>query len=252
MGGGAGYIAPDLNYCNVIDVVLIKIKISLFSISRMMDDSTEESHIEEKDNMQTKLHNKGMMLTRAWTELFSFITMYQAELIVKENAMNIAEKEIGIRKKQLEDIKSSGNIENVEIKILRDEISSKEKQLKETQAELMVKEHVLHRAESEFSSNAELLKQSKYDLFRRQDELVQCKIDLEHLKSELTIKEDQIQIKDNLLKKLQNQLMKENFDLKEQLDVEKKAHRDTRNVLRESRQLLAKVSSSAVEQKLPP
>ncbi|XP_064628129.1 protein krueppel-like isoform X2 [Lineus longissimus] len=216
-----------------------------------MAGATQENHVEENENMQMKLHNKGMMLTRAWTELFSFITMYQAELTVKENAMEIAEKEIGIRKKQLESIKSSGDAESEERQILRDEIDSKEKQLTKSQSDLLIKERLLQRVESDLSSNAELLEQSKYDLFNRQDELVRCKTDLERLKSQLTIKEDQIRIKDTLLMKLEHQLMKENSDLKEQLYLEKKAHQNTKMNLRDSQQVFGQSSSSPSAMNLP-
>ncbi|XP_064628242.1 uncharacterized protein LOC135487917 isoform X3 [Lineus longissimus] len=171
------------------------------------------------ENMQTELHCKGALLTKAWSDLFCFITKYQAELVMKENSVEIAEKEIKERKKQLEEMKTvAGDDEN-----LHDVICAKERLLRKAQSELSVKDRMLQRVQSDLSSNTELLEKSECDLLKRQNELVRYRGNVEQLKSELKIKQEQILIKDTLLKKLQNQLMKENAELKEQLELERRA-----------------------------
>ncbi|XP_064628194.1 transcription factor hamlet-like isoform X4 [Lineus longissimus] len=170
------------------------------------------------ENMQTELHCKGAVLTKAWSDLFRFITKYQAELVMKENSVEIAGKEIEERKKHLEVIADSGHDET-----LQDVIYTKERMLRKAQSELDVKDRMLQEVQSELSSNTELLEKSQCDLLKKQNDLVQYRGNVEQLKSELNVKQEQIKIKDTLLKKLQNQLMKENAELKEQLELERRA-----------------------------
>ncbi|XP_064628182.1 zinc finger protein 26-like isoform X1 [Lineus longissimus] len=174
--------------------------------------------------MQTELHSKGAVLTKAWSDLFSFITKYQAELVVKENMVEIGEKEIEQRKRQLEEMKPVVDAGNEEVSKLQDEIRMKEGLLSKAQSQLSVKERLLQRVQSDLSCNRELLEKAQSDLLDKQNNLIRYRGDLEHLKSELKVKQEQIQIKDNLLKKLQNQLMKENAELKEQLELERRSH----------------------------
>ncbi|XP_064627425.1 Krueppel homolog 1-like isoform X3 [Lineus longissimus] len=203
----------------------------------IMQDSTEMAEEEDQNqsepvtrnsspspfiNMQTELHSKGAVLTKAWSDLFSFITKYQAELMVKENTIEIAEKEIDVRKKQLQELKPAVSAGNEEISRLQEEINTKERLLSKAQIELSVKEQMLQRVQSDLSSHKGHLDRSRSELFEKQGDLIRHRSDLERLKSELTIKEEQIQIKDNLLKKLQTQLMRENAELKEQLELEKR------------------------------
>ncbi|XP_064628122.1 zinc finger protein 227-like isoform X2 [Lineus longissimus] len=205
--------------------------------------SMPESQEEESnpfENMQMELHSKGAVLTKAWSDLFSFITKYQAELTVKENAVEIAEREIDVRKRQLEEMKPMVEAGNDEISRLQDEIQTKERQLNKSQSELLMKEQMLRSVQSDLSCNMELLDKARCDLLDRQSEIVRNKGDLERLKSDLTIKQEQIQIKDNLLEKLQNQLMKENAELKQQYELEKlkfeleqQSHERTKRSLRD-------------------
>ncbi|XP_064628070.1 zinc finger protein 853-like isoform X6 [Lineus longissimus] len=186
----------------------------------MLESQKEESRPSE--NMQMELHSKGAVLTKAWSDLFSFITKYQAELAVKENTVEIAEREIDVRKRQLEEMKPMVEAGNEEVEKLQEEIRTKERLLSKSQSELSVKEQLLRSVQSDLTCNMELLEKARCNLLDSQSELVHNRGDLERLKSELTIKQDQIQIKDNLLRKLQNQLMKENAELKEQLEIERK------------------------------
>ncbi|XP_064628259.1 sal-like protein 3 isoform X6 [Lineus longissimus] len=194
------------------------------------DDEHEEQEEEEETenspfvNMQTELHCKGAVLTRAWSDLFSFITKYQAELVVKENSVEIAEKEIKERKRQLEEMKPVVDAGNEEVSKLQDEIRTKERLLSKAQSQLSVKERMLQRVQSDLSGNMEMLEKSRSELLSKQNDVIRYRGDLERLRSELTISREQIQIKDNLLKKLQNQLMKENLELKEQLELERRSH----------------------------
>ncbi|XP_064628206.1 zinc finger protein 574-like isoform X3 [Lineus longissimus] len=193
-------------------------------VSSPTDD--EEEEVEENspfESMQTELHSRGAELTKAWSNLFSFITKYQAELFVKENSVEIAEKEIEQRKKQLAEMKPVVDAGNEEITQLQDDIRTKERQLRQAQSQLSVKERMLQRVQSDLSCNMEMLENSRSELLGKQNEIIRYRGDLERMKSELTIKQEQIQIKDNLLKKLQNQLMKENAELREQLELERRA-----------------------------
>ncbi|XP_064628593.1 sal-like protein 1 isoform X2 [Lineus longissimus] len=196
-------------------------------------------------NMQTELQSKGAVLTKAWSDLFSFITRYQAELVVKENSVEMAEKEINMRKWHLDEMKPVVDAGNEEITKLQEEIQTSQRLLNRTQSELTVKEQMLQSVRSDLNCNMEMLDKSRSELLGKQTEVVRYRADLERLKSELTIQQEQISIKDNLLKKLQNQLMKENAELKEQLDnerqtleLERNYHELTKMDLRKSKALL--------------
>ncbi|XP_064627506.1 ras-responsive element-binding protein 1-like isoform X1 [Lineus longissimus] len=202
-------------------------------------------------NMQTELHSKGAVLTKAWSDLFSFITKYQAELMVKENSVEIAEKEISVRKKQLDDLKPAVAAGNEEIAKLQEEINTKERLLSKSQSELSVKESMLHRVQSDLSSHMELLEKSRSEILEKQSDLIRHRGDLERLKSELTIKEEQIQIKDNLLRKLQDQLMKENAELKEQLDFKSQCLDAERRSLEAERRSHELLKRSLCDRNLP-
>ncbi|XP_064628596.1 homeotic protein spalt-major-like isoform X5 [Lineus longissimus] len=205
-------------------------------------------------NMQTELQSKGAVLTKAWSDLFSFITRYQAELVVKENSVEMAEKEINMRKWHLDEMKPVVDAGNEEITKLQEEIQTSQRLLNRTQSELTVKEQMLQSVRSDLNCNMEMLDKSRSELLGKQTEVVRYRADLERLKSELTIQQEQISIKDNLLKKLQNQLMKENAELKEQLDnerqtleLERNYHELTKMDLRKSKALLDEENKSGID-----
>ncbi|XP_064628570.1 zinc finger and BTB domain-containing protein 20-like isoform X8 [Lineus longissimus] len=204
-------------------------------------------------NMQTELQSKGAVLTKAWSDLFSFITRYQAELVVKENSVEIAGKEINMRKRQLDEMKPVVDAGNEEITKLQEEIKANQRLLNRTQSELTVKEQMLQSVRSDLNCNMDMLDKSRSELLGKQTEVVRYRADLERLKSELTIKQEQISIKDHLLKKLQNQLMKENAELKEQLELkertlemERRAHEFTKRSLRQSKSKSSNVAAQPV------
>ncbi|XP_064628089.1 uncharacterized protein LOC135487868 isoform X1 [Lineus longissimus] len=222
--------------------------------STMSMSESQEEESSPSQNMQMELHSKGAVLTKAWSDLFSFITKYQAELTVKENTVEIAEREIDVRKRQLEEMKPMVDAENEEVTKLQEEIRTKERLLSKSQSELSVKGQMLRSVQSDLTCNMELLEKARCDLLDRQSELVRNRGDLERLKSELTIKQEQIQIKDNLLRKLQNQLMKENAELKEQLELnertlemERRSHEMTKRTLREKSKPTASAVQSVIE-----
>ncbi|XP_064627196.1 zinc finger protein with KRAB and SCAN domains 8-like isoform X4 [Lineus longissimus] len=212
---------------------------------------SQEEESSPSENMQMELHSKGAVLTKAWSDLFSFITKYQAELTVKENAVEIADREISMRRKQLEEMKPMVEAGNDEISRLQDEIQTKERLLNKSQTELSMKVRMLQQVQTDLSCNMELLEKARSELLDRQSEHVRDTSDLERLKSELIIKQEQILIKDNLLKKLQNQLMKENTELRDQLELERRAlelerrsHELTKKSLREKSKPSHGLSSS--------
>jgi chromosome segregation ATPase len=205
-----------------------------------MIESKEEESNPSKNNMQMELHSKGLVLTKAWSDLFSFITKYQAELTAKENAVGIAEREIDVRKKQLEETRPVAEYGNYEISRLQDEIRMKEHLLLKSQSDISEKDEKLQMMQSELICHKELLEKDRCDMLERQTEKVCDPSDLEHLKSELLLKQEQIRIKDSLIVKLENELMRENAELKEQLDVERqtleferRSHEMTKKCLRE-------------------
>jgi chromosome segregation ATPase len=206
-----------------------------------MPESQEES-TNPFPSMQAELHKKGAVLTKAWADLFSYLTRYQADLMVKENAMDIAEKEIDMRRKQLEDIKSV-TLDSEEFGKLQDDMHTKERILLKLQSEHCVTETQLRQVQSDLTNHMELLERSRSELLEKHADLIRYRGDVERLKSELTIKEEHIQVKDNLLKKLQSQLMRENAELKEEAELERRAlllerraHEITRRALKEKTQ----------------
>jgi chromosome segregation ATPase len=222
---------------------------------RGMPESQEENTSLKLNDMQQELHSKGTVLTTAWSELFSFLTKYQAELMVKENAVEVAEKEVHIRRRQLEEMRPVGEMDDEEISKLRNEIQEKEKLLNRAHLELSASEQTVKRISSDLANHVQMIEKSRSELRNTQMELVHYRNDVESLKSELTVTKEQMQIKDKLLNKLQNQLMKENAELKEQMDfslraleLEKKAHELTKKALREtekSSQVCTHISASA-------
>ncbi|XP_064628134.1 sal-like protein 1 isoform X2 [Lineus longissimus] len=209
-------------------------------IYRGMPESQEENRCLQLDDMQQELHSKGNVLTRAWSELFSYLTKYQAELMVKEHAVEIAEKEVDIRKRQLEEMRPVEEMGSEEVTQLRNEIQAKERLLNRAQLELSASEQTVKQISSDLSNHVQMVENSRSELSETQKELVRFRNDCERLKSELALTNEQVQVKDKLLNKLQNQLMKENAELKEQLDfslraleLEKRAHEVTKKSLRE-------------------
>ena len=62
----------------------------------MLGESSTEENV-DSSTMQGELEKKGSVLTKAWTDLLTFLTKYQADLRNREKAVQIAEE--GIRKK---------------------------------------------------------------------------------------------------------------------------------------------------------
>jgi chromosome segregation ATPase len=172
--------------------------------------------------MQKELQNSGTVLTKAWTDLFGIIMKYQLELSVKENTLEIAGREVEMRKKQFEEMKPLLQADNEELSKLQHEIQSKKRDLYQSQQELSLKQQTLQMVQSNLNSKTRFLEKSTNDLADKQNELLQCKSDVESLKSELTIKEEQMDIKDSLLQKVQGQLLKENTELREQMEMDRK------------------------------
>ncbi|XP_064628084.1 sal-like protein 1 isoform X4 [Lineus longissimus] len=226
----------------------------------MRDETMPESQEEESspaasaantNNMQMELHSKGAVLTKAWADLFSFLTQYQAELTVKENAVEMAEREISIRKKQLEDMKPVVDVGNDEVVRLQELITNKERQLHKVQSDSMINEQMLKRVQSDLTCNQELVEKLRSELLEKQSNMVRYRNDLDRYKSDLSIKEEQIQIKDSLMKKMQNQLMKENTELRDQLELERRAHeleRKTHEITKRHLRDKEKKKSSTVSQ----
>ncbi|XP_064629164.1 zinc finger protein 845-like isoform X2 [Lineus longissimus] len=194
---------------------------------------TQEEKGQPLHDMKMELHSKGAVLTNAWSDLSSFLTKYQAELTRKEFAVEIAGKEVDIRKKQLEEMKLVLEFGNDEVSNLQNEVQTKESQINHLQSELLIKEQLVQKMQLDLDCNQDLVAQSRNDFHAEYSELVQCRGNLEKLQSELSVKQEQIEIKDILLKKMQGQLMSENADLKEQLEKERSAHELTKKRLEE-------------------
>ncbi|XP_064628290.1 zinc finger protein 846-like isoform X2 [Lineus longissimus] len=186
----------------------------------IMSDSRDDSSLFQQ--MQKELQDSGAVLTNAWTNMFGIMIKYQMELSVKQNAVQIAEKELELRKKQLENMKPTLVTGKEELSKLQDEIQAKKSQLYKSQQDLSLKDRMFQTVQADLESKNCLLEKSSNDLVEKQTEVLKCRSEIESLKSELTLKHDEVVIKDNLLKKVQGQLMKENEELKQQIELERR------------------------------
>ncbi|XP_064627959.1 zinc finger and BTB domain-containing protein 18-like isoform X2 [Lineus longissimus] len=177
-------------------------------------------------NMQVDLQNKGSVLSKAWSDLFRFITNYQAQLTLKENALELAEKEIEIQKKQLEEFKpmiEAANIQAWQVVQLQEQCLSKERLLNEAKCEVKEIEKKFQYMQSELDSNRELFEQSKKELQCRNTQLLLSKQDADHHATQSKIYVDQLAIQNSLVKKFQSQVTKlgmENAELRQKLEAE--------------------------------
>lgn len=197
--------------------------------------------------LQDDLRNRGNGLSKAWTDLFSLLTTYQARLMVKENQLDISEKQIESKRKQLVMLKDGVAFPSSYEK-LQDQCDFKDQFLSKCQTELLNATQMLQSAQAEVITQAEHLEKVRSEKLEKDDLILQYQNRIAQLESDLQIKEEQNEIKDRLIQKLQVEnlsessevsdvntgaaRLKELFDMQTKtLDDERKAHKETRRRL---------------------
>jgi hypothetical protein len=169
--------------------------------------------------------------------------------MVKENQLEISEKQIQSRREQLEMLKdgiaipSSSSTEKLQV-----QLEIKEQLLSKCQTELLNATEMLHGVQAELMHQAELLEKARAEKLEKEDLILQCQNRINQLEGDLQMKEEQGEIKDRLIEKLQIQNLSESSDLTDAnagmaklkelfdmqtktLDAERKAHKETRRRL---------------------
>ncbi|XP_064628776.1 uncharacterized protein LOC135488210 [Lineus longissimus] len=194
--------------------------------------------------MQTDLHEQGTNLNKAWTNLFSLLSKYQAELIVKENQIEIAEEQLAIRKKELTDINERVAREE-ESESLREQLNIKEALLSKCQAELAHTSDMYQKTQADLADRIALLDQAQNEQIQIHQKFVQIQSENARLQTELVMKVEESVKKDSLVEKLHNRLIQETTELRsvvsrlkdslqsktKLLEVEKKSHNTTKRLL---------------------
>ncbi|XP_064628034.1 zinc finger protein 263-like isoform X2 [Lineus longissimus] len=197
---------------------------------------------EAVQNMQAELHEKGALLSKVWSDLFSLFTKYQADLFVRENSISVAEKQMEFQKAQIKEMKAEfvegqGN-SSEELSKLQEELNAKELAISKLRVEFTTTDNLLHRVQNDLASHRDLLEETRTEMMEKQNRLVQIKMDNEKFKMELNVKDEQMSVKDRLLRKIQDEMRRENEEFKDRvrqleevLDSERRAHAATRRRL---------------------
>jgi chromosome segregation ATPase len=202
-------------------------------IDKMPESEEKEAGLQM---MQADIHMKGAQLGKVWAELFGLLSKYQAELMVKENQIEIAERQLETKKEQYSEVSPLQGLDD--IAKVEERLQEKECQLSQCQIELSQMETNLKQVQMDLSTNTDMLDQTRTELLEKQAQCVRCQDNVERSKADVSLKDEQIRVKDSLLTKVQQQLMKENAELKEQyleekslLDVERLTHSQTKMLL---------------------
>jgi hypothetical protein len=147
--------------------------------------------------MRTELDLKGSMMTRTWSELTNLLNDYQAELYQREDTLTSFEN--GDEKEILE-----------EMSMLNDDLDSKGKLLSKCQDELSTKTERLKTVENELMLKTDELHKVKQELMTRNSQVKKFEFDIRYLKNEHIVK-------DNLLKKVQDQMVRETREMAVQI-----------------------------------
>ncbi|XP_064629352.1 zinc finger protein 236-like [Lineus longissimus] len=174
--------------------------------------------------MQADLMSKGNQLSRNWSELFGLLSKYQAELVIKQDQLTNQENEMKLRNREkcppAQDAMEMEPNNTSSLSVIQRDLKMKTDLLVASQAEVLSIESALLASESKAIELQQQLTSSEESLNQKKQELA---------------------IKDGLLKKLEKQMIKEIGDLqteaaqmKEELNMEKEAHRDTFEQLQEA------------------
>lgn len=197
--------------------------------------------------LQDDLRNRGNGLSKAWADLFSLLTTYQARLMVKENQLDISEKQIQSKRKQLAMLKDGVPLPS-SYERLQDQCEIKDQLLSKCETELLNATQMLQSVQAELSSQAEHLEKVTSEKLEKEDMILQYQNRIARLESDLQVKEEESEIKDRLIQKLQAEnlsessnmadantgaaRLKELFDMQTKtLDDERDAHKETRRKL---------------------
>jgi hypothetical protein len=162
----------------------------------------ENDHL---DNMRTKIENKGNMLSRTWTELYSLMTHYQAELISKEGKTTLAEAMLNNREQQLIFRNQSMPIDQEKV-AMQEELMSKNAMLKKTDEELNKTKRLLSRLQADLRSRDKLLEETRAQTMRIEQKFLKTVTELGRKQTELVVK-------DELLARIQQKMAEESSKL---------------------------------------
>ncbi|XP_064629414.1 uncharacterized protein LOC135488680 isoform X4 [Lineus longissimus] len=173
------------------------------------DDDPRPTKRLKMQTMRTELDLKGSMMTRTWTELTNLLNDYQAELYQREDTLT-----------SFENCDEKAVLE--EMSALKDDLGSKDRVLSKCQEELRTKTERLKTVEAELIMKTDELTKVKQELTTRNAQVKKFEFDVRYLKNEHVVK-------DNLLKKVQDQMVRETREmaaqiqgLRESMEMEKR------------------------------
>ncbi|XP_064628447.1 myoneurin-like [Lineus longissimus] len=161
------------------------------------------------ENMRTKIENKGNTLSRTWTELYSLMTHYQAELISKEGKTTLAEAMLNNREQQLIFRNQATPIDQEKL-ALQEELLNKNALLKKSDEELSQTKRLLSRLQSDLRSRDKLLEETKAETMRVEQKFLKTVTELGRKQTELIVK-------DELLARIQQKMAEESTKLNEEI-----------------------------------
>ncbi|XP_064628982.1 uncharacterized protein LOC135488339 isoform X1 [Lineus longissimus] len=212
--------------------------------------NSEPEVIEEDDTrcilkeLFADVQDKGFVLSKSWGELLCSLSKFQGKLMVTENSYVERERLI---KQQEEKLKQQTQSWPEEVLQLKSALSRKEKTLVACQAELVHVNKMAELVDVEHNSTKDILEKVLREKSEVEDKCAQYEIDLNTMSQKLQASQEELEIKDQLVAKLEQQMVKEIAESmqeitslkgllesrEELLEEEKKAHDETNIKLRQ-------------------
>ncbi|XP_064627353.1 uncharacterized protein LOC135487527 isoform X2 [Lineus longissimus] len=232
-------------------------------------------------DVRTELLQKGNQLSQMWADLLGTLMKYQAGLVSME--VKLAANGAGsLKPVQIDQEDCScggnGNCANTEkIRRIHDEMSVKDRLLLKCQRDLLATEARLTDTQKDLAETKEVLKQSKVELRSKNERLSKLEVDVQKLHEKVRFLQSEANTKDILLSKLQSEMVRDNGELtmeinkikmshendkqhlkieisglKRNLDMERRAHDETKRMFRESERVRSiDAKNNNDEDKLP-
>jgi hypothetical protein len=188
-----------------------------------MEEDTHDSYGPQDDTMkamQSELQMKGVLMSKAWADLFGLFTKYQGELIKREHQLAVAQKEIIAKERHFKS---------------HDEKFFKDSDLALIQSESNDKTHQIINLETDLHLKDDLLEKAKNEIMIKDEQLFKAQVDLKRLQYDMATKQEQLLAKDRLITRMQDEMAKESaelmvqiYQLREALKEEKMSHDRTR------------------------
>ena len=183
--------------------------------------------------IRMEVHKKGLCLSETWSELFNLLTKYQGELHTKENEL--------IAKELTRDV--SDMVTN------SDRGSNDVQESVKLNSALQQKQSALVRVQSELDAKTKLVKQFQNDLSYKERQVIQLQEDVrqskecnQRLKTSLDLLNSAVYVKDQLIDKIQSQMIREVGDMNSELKtLQESLYREKRQHGRERQQWEAEV-----------